>query len=939
MKKSFLLFFALVFMLMITNAQRGFEAQFSQPNSSEYQISFSVTDWNIQTVQYDGVNYKQIIFSSTTVTKEKGWSEVPFITASVQLPAQKNMDLSIVYTEFADYQLDLPLVPSRGGISRSQDSSTIPYEIDPASIVDRFYPDNLAVAEEPYIIRDVRGTTVTVYPFQWNAVTQTLRIYTKVTVALTENDQPATNPLLKENPNPIREARGIYKSIFMNYQESRIPLTLAEYGDILVITTARDEDAIQPYIDWKKEKGYNVEKEVVATGYSAVQTKALIQAKYNDNPNLMYVLLVGGWNEIKSEMMSCWLGSGPSDPMLGDVVGNANDYRPDISIGRMSASNSTEVTTQVNKAIQYEKDPNMDAAWYSSFIGIGSNDNLSGPDDGEKDWLHIQRIYSQRLEPIYNYNQHYRLYENESGCTSTNLTNYINTGASTIAYCGHGNTTYWVTTGFSNNNINNNLTNGTKLPFIVAVACVNGSFHNQNGSCFAETWLKKQNGGAVVTWMSSINQPIGEPMRGQDYFYDILIGGFDYTSYSGQNGLTTSELRTHWGSLTVNAANLMLSESPGADDKNTVRTWTTFGDPNLQLRTKLPAEIISSNDIIAPALNYETTITAGGEPVEDALVCLSQDDVYVKGFTDELGNISLEHPFVEGEVRLVVTAFNTTTIYETMPVGEIGELYPPINLNYSVEKANHVILTWEAPNNKGLAVKGYNIYRNDELITAEPVREELTYTDIVPENGEYKYEVTALYGTTLESDPSNSVTLVIDGMCVPIGSNIILEEIDGTDVLISWETPQYEGIELAGYNVYRDATQINTEIIPATTLSFLDETLEMGTRYCYQVAVVYNDCEDPLLTEEECLTLSVNEFSKDQKFNIFPNPTTGNITIEGEGLSRVEIYDLQGRKLAEYINLSGSLIINDMKCESGIYFVKMFSATDEVAVKRLVVIK
>jgi len=53
----------------------------------------------------------------------------------------------------------------------------------------------------------------------------------------------------------------------------------------------------------------------------------------------------------------------------------------------------------------------------------------------------------------------------------------------------------------------------------------------------------------------------------------------------------------------------------------------------------------------------------------------------------------------------------------------------------------------------------------------------------------------------------------------------------------------------------------------------------------------------------------------------------------------VEIYDLQGRKLAEYINLSGSLIINDMKCESGIYFVKMFSVTDEVAVKRLVVIK
>jgi hypothetical protein len=73
---------------------------------------------------------------------------------------------------------------------------------------------------------------------------------------------------------------------------------MADYGDILVITTARDEAAIQPYIDWKKEKGYNVEKEVVANGTNA---KSLIQAKYAANANRMYVLLVGGWNEIQSK--------------------------------------------------------------------------------------------------------------------------------------------------------------------------------------------------------------------------------------------------------------------------------------------------------------------------------------------------------------------------------------------------------------------------------------------------------------------------------------------------------------------------------------------------------------------------------------------------------------------------------------------------------------
>ncbi len=57
----------------------------------------------------------------------------------------------------------------------------------------------------------------------------------------------------------------LYQSVFLNY-ESTADLTMAEAGDILVITTSRDEDAIQPYIDWKREKGFKVFKEVVVTG-------------------------------------------------------------------------------------------------------------------------------------------------------------------------------------------------------------------------------------------------------------------------------------------------------------------------------------------------------------------------------------------------------------------------------------------------------------------------------------------------------------------------------------------------------------------------------------------------------------------------------------------------------------------------------------------------
>jgi len=672
MKKTFFFFVAIFVFATSLFAQKGYEAKFSQPGSNEYQVTFTVTDWNLTNVVYDGVSFKKLVFSSSAVTQEVGWAELPFISASIQLPARKNVDLNVTYTEFTDYQLDFPLVPSRGVIYRNQDPNTIPYQIAPESVMDKFYPGHLAKAEEPYIIRDVRGTSVRVFPFQYNSATQTLRVYTKMEVLLTENNEPATNPLLVDNPNPIREARGMYKSLFINYQEPRIPLFMADHGDILVITTARDEAAIQPYIDWKKQKGYNVAKEVVATG---TNVKSLIQQKYNANNNLMYVLLVGDWADIKCEEYT----GAPTDPMLGDVVGVATQYRPDISIGRMSANTPEHVTTQVNKTIQYEKNPNMEAAWYSAFAGLGSNDG-SGGDDGEKDHTHVMNIYDYRLVPKYSYNQHKGFYDYNGTASASALTTAINTGLSTIAYCGHGSNTAWSTTGFSNTNVNA-LTNGTKLPFIISVACVNGAFHTAS-DCFAEAWAKKENGGAAVSWMSTINQPWNPPMRGQDYFYDVLIGGYNYTTQPG-NGISTEELRTHWGAIAVNAANLMLSEVSNSDDIETVRTWCTFGDPNLQLRTKQPAVLASSSEMMIVGTPYETTITANGNAVKDALVCISQNGVYKSAFTDAAGQVTITNEFTPGEVLLVVTAFNTNTIYKNiMCIAPSGPYV--INEGYSV---------------------------------------------------------------------------------------------------------------------------------------------------------------------------------------------------------------------------------------------------------------
>jgi PKD repeat protein len=663
MKKfTFLVVFALVFTGLF--AGQGYDVTFKQPASGVYEMNFNLGNFSLTEVTFDGVTYSKIVFDGSVYTQLKGFAQLPFINASVALPTDKNIDLTSSEVEFEDFVLTYPLLPSRGVIYRDQDPSTIPYEISQSSYRNEWYPQNLATNTDPFIIKDLRGTTVYVYPFRYNAVQNILRVYTKVIVQLKENNTPAFNPLPIQPQSIVREMDGIYRSVFINYDQLNYDLAIGQYGDILVLCTSRDETAIQPYIDWKMEKGFNVQKMVVATG---TNVKTTIQNAYNANNNLLYVQLVGDWADIKSDMLS---GFAPMDPQLGCVVGS--DQHPDICIGRFSANSAAHVTIQVDKVINYEKNPDIGASWYTAALGVASN---QGPgDDGELDYQHINVIYNNKLDP-FTYNSFSTAYDPNG--TAQMVSNAINAGVSIINYCGHGSETSWGSTGFSNSHINA-LTNGNKLPIIFSVACVNGAF-NSGSDCFAEAWLKKSNGGAVMTMMSTINQPWDPPMRGEDYFNDILIGGYNYAAYPGQNGISTTEGRTTIGSITFNGLVLMCTESGGSSDWETAKTWHLFGDPSMQPRTNAPGDLTLSNNLVMVGIPFITTITGPNGPVQGAMVCLSKDGGYYSAISDATGGVNIPNDLTPGIAKLVVTAFNMETIYEDVTVVPPGGAWVILN--------------------------------------------------------------------------------------------------------------------------------------------------------------------------------------------------------------------------------------------------------------------
>ena len=659
--KSLFLYFLLLFIFVFNQAfaAKGFQVKFEEgKNNLIYQLKFELDDYSISEVEADNSVWSKIIYGGNVTTNKKGFAELPFIYAGIQLKPKDSVLAEVGDTEYEDIQLAHPLLPSKGVVLRSQNLNDIPYVEDSKSITDEWYPKTVAESSKPFILRDVRGTNIYVYPFQYNAKRKILRVYKKIEVRVLKGRGVPVNPLVGTCGRMISEMEDIYSTLLINYQRplelSNIPLK--DYGKLLVLYPAQYKQAVAPYVEWKRMKGFAVlEKEVV----KGTNVKSIIKQAYENDKDILYVQLFGDWEDLKSDLGPS---QAPMDPMLGCVKGD--DNYADVIVGRFSANSPAQIQTQVNKTISYERDADSSDTWYKNAIGLASSEGGSQGDDRETDEQHMRVIRDNKLLK----NTYVKVEEGYAtlNVNSRNVSDWLNAGVSLINYTGHGSKTSWATSGFKNSDIVQ-LNNGKKLPFIVSVACINGEFHSSGGDSFAEAWLKKENGGAVAAWMSTINQPWAPPMRGQDYFNDLLIGGYDYEQNPG-DGTNTQNSRSTFGSLTMNAASLMYAESSTGPDLDTIKTWTIFGDASLQVRSDTPKKLTISNETLLMGTPFETVVSDSAGPVKNIIVSLYQNNKNYVGITDEDGRVEILNQLEVGDAHITVSGFNVQTITKTVQV-------------------------------------------------------------------------------------------------------------------------------------------------------------------------------------------------------------------------------------------------------------------------------
>ena len=135
----------------------------------------------------------------------------------------------------------------------------------------------------------------------------------------------------------------------------------------------------------------------------------------------------------------------------------------------------------------------------------------------------------------------------------------FNGGALLVDYLGHGSVEIWSSNVFNSTDAAN-LSNGANMPFVMAMTCLNGYYHDVYTESLAGALLKAPGGGAVAVWASST---LTEPYPQFQMNKELLNQLFTATTPTIGDAIRFAKQAT--------------------SDINVRKSWILFGDPSMKL--------------------------------------------------------------------------------------------------------------------------------------------------------------------------------------------------------------------------------------------------------------------------------------------------------------------------------------------------------------------
>ncbi len=629
--------------------------------NNEYltRIDYEIGEFSTQKVQIDGSWYNRILLGAEPNIMEKGMPDLPFICRSIIIPSAAKMEVRVLESRFVEQQIQV--APSRGFISRDLNPNDVAFEFSKEYSLNEFYPASLAELGSPYILRDFRGVTVKVYPFQYNPQTQTLRIYTHIVLEVKNVGLDHENVKVRDAGTPNPYFSDIYRNHFLNFTDHKYD-ALGEQGRMIVISYGDFMNTAQMYVDWKKQKGIPTELFDVATiGTTPEAIRDFISTEYLSEEGVTFVQFVGDYEHIPSFLISRDFCDGMATSDASYALLEGTDSYPEIFVGRFSAADVPDVRTQVLRTIWYERDI-TDGEWLHKATGLASAWGEGYGYLGMRDRDLVETLRIMLLG--YTYTLVDQLYEwgdppfNYTPVEIPDFMNTINEGRGLLLVMGSGDceASLVIPPGipapgevFTTDSVYH-LSNDNMLPIVSMGAPYQGNF--QIGLSFPEAWMRATNSstgapiGAMAVYASSTDLDYASTQAAQYELVDLLVN---------------DQMRTV-GGLMYNGA-CYSTDLYGARGEKTFQSYHIFGDASLAVRTDTPEPltVVHASVILGGATSFEVTVTG----VEGALCALSRESKLIGyGYTDASGYvlIQLDQPIMgSAPLGLVVTAYNKIT--------------------------------------------------------------------------------------------------------------------------------------------------------------------------------------------------------------------------------------------------------------------------------------
>ena len=520
-----------------------------------------------------------------------------------------------------------------------------------------------------------------------------------------------------------------------------ISISLARTGArYLIITPDSYVPSLQPLAEWKTKKGV---KAIIAplsiTGSSASQIKNYILNAYNNweiRPE--FVLLAGHGNVIPY--------SGNSDDYYADMTG---DYKIELSIARFPCSSVGQIDNIVNKILHYERTPFLDdTLWFRKGTTIAREDGSAYPPTSYPDteyWADARYCFIRWLNNGYVYVDSF---SKNRGHGANDVVSAINNGRAYIVFRGQSVTNWWTPFQITPENT----TNGYKLPVIVSGTCATMSLSSSNylGDMFINAGSSTNPKGSVgffgttvVASSSGLAQQRGTVSKG---FHQAL---FEERTYS-------------MGDVAKRAKFILDSIRPSGFSQTRYQEWELFGDPELQLWTGTPQNLVAIYDSVVPLTQTVLPVlvqTNIGLPVAHALVCIRMDTtIYSYEYTNSQGQINLPmQTSIPGVMDITITAHNYKPCERSIRIIPANVPYvvydscivndsPSGNNDGKINPGEIIRLQIFLQNSGGVTASGVQarLYTNDPLITISDSIENfgtITPGAIVGSQGFYTFSV------------------------------------------------------------------------------------------------------------------------------------------------------------------------------------------------------